>query len=1160
MRPLKLTMTAFGSYADEQIIDFTELGASGLYLITGETGSGKTTIFDAISFALYGWASGDARGNHDNYFHSDYAAPKTKTSVALTFLVGGDTYRVLRTLKPQFSRETKELKKYNQDAELILPDGTVFTRESEVNARIAKVIGLDRGQFAQIVMIAQNDFLRFLQSGTEERLKILRRIFGTEALKQFQEQLKGLVKKTSGQRELLLHDFQRYEVDVYKREEQFIAWEQQIEADKAGLTEADTKLKEYDSKKQTLAAAIAIAQGLVKNFNDLAASQAALEKHEALSDQMRALQVKSRRGEIALRKVKPIGDEAEKGKRDYEAAYEALTQGKRQTEAAAGEQESVKKILADLRPLEEAMSDFAGLTEAWKTAADQLSKLKTLETGQREIIDKQTTLTALQIQLDNTLKTLESLPPVPEGEATLAQLARELEGELGKQGKLTGLVQRYTDIADKCEMLSALQGELNTVLKTLAELPSIADREAALAQLTKEWEMANAKQNALTDLQRDYEEITNKQRELAKAQADFETFNRTYQEYNEKYQALEEAFLRNQAGIMAQGLEEGKPCPVCGSKIHPAPATLADREVTEATLKKAREARNKAQVKREDASSAAGALRVTAETLTSKFIQELAAHLPEATMESAGVLLRETIGQTAAAVSELSQKKGAGETLLNQLHESTQEATEKRDKLAPKCTILEGETKALIQQFISDYSEFDQAATWDTAGERLQYRLVALKELTNKLFVQKTEAEQNLEKLKTATGDSISKRDALTQSRTSLESEIATRTARFLSDYSTISELADWDTTIITLPKLLAQAKLTNDELSQKKKDEEAKLKILKEHWESANKRKGNADKALTAAETLIAERQKVEQASLTAWNDTQAKFIEALQANDFVDAADYFSALVTEEELANISNTLADYVKQGEQLARDITRLMNETTGKEKPDMEKLQTQSETVADEAEALAAKRDEVSGRLKETGKKLKELRNASIAFEKVEKSFAAVKQLADTANGKLDFETYAQMTYFERVLRAANLRLKIMSQNRYTLLRCEEVGDRRSKMGLGIEVLDSYTGKSRSANSLSGGESFMASLSLALGLSDVVQQSVGGIHLDAMFIDEGFGSLDADTLELAVGTLSEMAGIGRSVGIISHVAELRERIDKQIRVEKTMRGSKVTVMV
>ena len=180
--------------------------------------------------------------------------------------------------------------------------------------------------------------------------------------------------------------------------------------------------------------------------------------------------------------------------------------------------------------------------------------------------------------------------------------------------------------------------------------------------------------------------------------------------------------------------------------------------------------------------------------------------------------------------------------------------------------------------------------------------------------------------------------------------------------------------------------------------------------------------------------------------------------------------------------------------------------------------------------------------------------------KAEASYAAVRQLADTANGRLDFETYGQTAYFERVLGAANLRLKRMSQNRYTLRRKEDEEDRRTRMGLGIEVLDAYTGKARPSGSLSGGESFMASLSLALGLSDVVQQSAGGISLDAMFIDEGFGSLDGEALDLAVQTLSEMAGRNRTVGIISHVAELGERIERQIRVEKTPQGSRIHMIL
>jgi exonuclease SbcC len=153
-----------------------------------------------------------------------------------------------------------------------------------------------------------------------------------------------------------------------------------------------------------------------------------------------------------------------------------------------------------------------------------------------------------------------------------------------------------------------------------------------------------------------------------------------------------------------------------------------------------------------------------------------------------------------------------------------------------------------------------------------------------------------------------------------------------------------------------------------------------------------------------------------------------------------------------------------------------------------------------------------------------------------------------------------MAYFERVLRAANLRLKVMSQARYTLLRKTDSADGRKRSGLEIEVLDFYTGKRRSANSLSGGESFMASLSLALGLSDVVQQNAGGTRLDAMFIDEGFGALDSDVLELAVRTLSDMAGSDRVIGIISHVAELNDRIDKQVRVEKTTAGSRINLVL
>jgi len=260
------------------------------------------------------------------------------------------------------------------------------------------------------------------------------------------------------------------------------------------------------------------------------------------------------------------------------------------------------------------------------------------------------------------------------------------------------------------------------------------------------------------------------------------------------------------------------------------------------------------------------------------------------------------------------------------------------------------------------------------------------------------------------------------------------------------------------------------------------------------------------------------------------------------------------------MTKTLTDYGKNGEQLSRDIKRLESETLDKEPPDLQKLKTEAETANSKSQELGKLREEIKSRLNITEAKLKELRAAAVNFEEADKSYAAVKQLSDTANGKLDFETYAQMAYFERVLSAANRRLKAMSQNRYTLLRKAQSSDGRIKTGLEIEALDAYTGKTRSANSLSGGESFMASLSLALGLSDIVHQSSGGIYLDAMFIDEGFGSLDTETLDIAIKTLSQMAGTDRIIGIISHVSELRERVDRQIRIEKTPGGSRIRMSV
>ncbi|MCL2744004.1 MAG: SMC family ATPase [Planctomycetaceae bacterium] len=864
MKPLKLTMSAFGSYADVQTVEFDKLGTSGVYLLTGNTGAGKTTIFDAISFALFGEASGEAR-NKSAMLRSDFAAEKAKTYVELDFVCGDNKYYIKRTIKAS-----------GKDVTLVLPDGTSMSGDGNIKSKIAEIVGLNRTQFAQIVMIAQNNFLRFLQSKTDNRLEILRHIFGTEAYRQFQERLRVRAKAEKDKLVLLEHDFERHQVNVHNRSEQFDAWEMQIGADKVELLEADKLIEQYDKQKQTLAAELAVAQDIFGKFADLGKFRLDSKEHHAKAGEIEQIKKRAARGEVSLNTVKPLADDAQKATTEHTAAQSALTEAKEQEIAAAAELDEAAKAIEMLYPLEEA---------------------------------------------------------------------------------------RYV-----------------------------------LDALSKESDDAKKKLQILTDLQTGHNEIVGKQNTLTKMQEEFDVFNADFNAADEKHRAIEEAFLRGQAGILARSLADGKPCPVCGSTKHPAPAQLSDDNVTEEKLKKAKETKDKAQAKRYNKSS--------------------------------------------------------------------------------ECDALKAEIVTLIKRFVSDFSKYASDVSWETSGT----------ELANLL----TQTQKTVKEL----------------------------TARCDADKKSFDKLtADWD---------------------------------------FAKKRKTNAESAVKSAQTLVTERAANVLKLLQRRKETQDAYNAVLQENGFADEADYKAALVTKHELEALNKQVLDYEKRGEQLTLAVTRLESETAGKEQPDIEKLQTEKTTVDSETKVLGEKRDCINSRLSKMESDLKELRLAAVEFEKAEKNYAAVKQLASAANGKLDFETYVQIAYFEQVILAANVRLKLMSQNRYMLLRETDSDDGRERLGLGLEVFDAHTGKARSAKSLSGGESFMASLSLALGLSDIVQQSSGGIRLDAMFIDEGFGSLDAEVLELAIRTLSEMVGAGRIIGIISHVAELRERIDKQVRVEKTITGSRISL--
>jgi exonuclease SbcC len=910
---------------------------------------------------------------------------------------------------------------YSESVVLTLADGTVFERESEVAAKIAGIIGLDRDQFAQIVMIAQNDFLRFLQSGTDERVKILRRIFGTDFLKIFQETLKAKAKSVSDELNLCRHDFERRDVDTYKRNEQFAAWEAQIARDDCELDEIDKKQVEYDRRSAEIAGLSAVAQELSAKFARLEAATASRAELSARADDMKRMETRLERGQTALRRVKPLADRALECEKLLANAEAGLKTAETDAEAARTEHGAAKQALSALPPPGERRAAFDTLKREWEQAASRLAGLNALDASRRDITAWQTALARLQ-------------------------------------DELTGV----TDI--------------------LAGLAPLAGAEAALDALKEEYDQAEARQKALYALDGDYAGLTKRLSELAALQGEFERLNSGFADADAKRNLAEEAFLRGQAGILARELAAGEPCPVCGSPEHPRPAALADGAVNEGALKKARDEAERARTRREEKAADCSALKTRLDTLYARFIADLHGIVPDAsvdTIDGAGALLASSIADANQGAAELARKKTSGEKALSELAKRWDAATKKRDELVPKRAEMKAATDARIERFLADAAGFALPADWDAAGERLAATLASAREASDRLT-------------------------------------------------------------------------------AQKNADEKALIDLEQRH-ETATRREAEAALKVQSAQTLAGERKRREQEQRKYRDEAADALASALETCGFADEAEYRASLMTEDGLTAAEKQLADYAASAERLAADIERLGAELSGKQKPDLEKLNGEAAAVNAAIAELREKRDAVKSRLEQTKTVLAELRQSAERYARLEKQYTAVKQLSDAANGRLDFETYAQTAYFERVLRAANLRLRLMSQNRYVLSRKTGSDDGRKRQGLDIEVLDSYTGKARSAGTLSGGESFMASLSLALGLSDVVQQNSGGVRLDAMFIDEGFGSLDPDVLELAVNTLSNMTGAGRIIGIISHVAELRDRIDKQIRVEKTPAGSRVSVV-
>ena len=913
MRPIKLVMSAFGPYAGVTKLELDKLGTKGLYLITGDTGAGKTTIFDAITFALYGEASGDNR--NADMFRSKYADPDTPTEVELTFEYNGKAYTVRRNpayLRPKTRGEGFTSKA--ADAELHYPDGRVVAKLKDVNSAIIEIMGIDRNQFTRIAMIAQGDFLKLLLASTDDRKKIFQKLFHTKNYWFLQESLKA----QSGS---LAKDYE----------------------------------KASDSIKQYIGGILC-------------------EEENPLSVSVR----KAMNGEMTTEDVTELLDklivEDTKAQETMSAEIDKKEASVKELTAKVAKAEEQKKAEISLKKSEEKLIQVTGKLREAKAEMDSANEKKPQITELGEKIAALKNELPLYDELDAKKKNLEKIVK------SIAADTKKLSAEKEKSEKLKAEIQ-------------TLKEELQTLGK--------ADEEKLKADHQKE--SLEKEQAAVKEVQALLAEHTKLEAQLAKKQADYKQKSEAAEALRNKYEADNKAYLDEQAGILAETLTDGLPCPVCGSVHHPNPAVKSAAAPTKAALEKSKKAAAAAE------KEAAVASEKAKETLTA--ISEKKSY----------------IEKSAEKIIEVNSFIEISEALSTKSQE-LETALEKNRRAMLKAAAKVSRKHQLDKLIPSKEDEIN----------RLQTSITELEKSLASLFSSKDAEEKQIE----ATKDKLR-----FDNKATLQKEIAVLTA-------------------------------------QKTAIESAIEKAVRDY--------NNRDKEVAEIKSAIEETKK----------------------------------LLQDKEPFEIES--------------------------EKQHLSELTAQKN-------AMAKKLQSVVVRLATNALMQKRIREKSEEVSEIEKQWTMVKALSNTANGnisgkaKIMLETYIQMTYFDRIISRANTRLMIMSGGQYELKRRTDSDNKRSQSGLDLDVIDHYNGSERSVKTLSGGESFKASLALALGLSDEIQSSAGGIRLDTMFVDEGFGSLDEESLQQAIRALTGLTEGNRLVAIISHVADLKDRIENQIIVKKDRLG-------
>ncbi|MED1201883.1 AAA family ATPase [Heyndrickxia acidicola] len=1036
MRPLKLMMQAFGPYAKKEIIDFSELENRTMFVISGKTGAGKTTIFDGISFAIYGKASGEDRNGAE--LRSQFAPEDFVTEVSLEFALRNKKYYIWRTpLQEKKKARGEGFTTIGAKAELYVlkEDGTreiIASNIREVEEKIKEIIQLDANQFRQILMIPQGEFRKLLVSDSKDKEAILQRLFHTQLYKRIEDHLKEeatvLKRQVEGKAAERTHILKglsilfdeelklaleeenlndswilarlENEIDEIKNklEEERILYEQKkIERDNAKkrLDEADSIVKQIELKEQLRKQKEILIEQRdqiegKKSEIDNAHKAARLEQQDMLCHRLR----KDYDGNLdALKKAE---GKVLLAKKELDSALALL----QKEEERASDREQIVKELHTLNNVKEDVYSFAEKELELK----RLEQLQMHLAGQVEL--EKTTLFKLEETFESNNRELEKLE-------TVHKEFYETERMLHHHQKTLEMLEKLRDWSTRKSRLEQSMSERNSEYQNA--LSRLADARETLTKMEQSWQMG-------------------------------------------------------QASLIAQILDEGEPCPVCGSIHHPNPAVSLNDIPNESDLKAAR--------------------------LDAEMLEKEKANSESRWLESKSVY-------------------SAAETSLEE------QITELR-------TYLPAFSVEKLEESLSDVQQ---------SNLKNEKQLASLKE---KMAYQEMLSSENKKAADTLKGARVKLEQLQERERTHIR--------EFIEKKSSVQHLVN------SLPIDLR----SRSSFDQKLNNLQTRKQAMEASYEEARKQVQNSKEHLSASEASLKQLKEMAKKAEQVLKEEREAFVVLLEEQGFGNYQAFAGAKRTSEQVKLLEQAVQQFGEEYRSVSDRLTDITDRLQGVEMPDLQALTNAFHEMEKELVKIADK---------QTSFLLQQRQNADIRDKVViineeiktaEEKYKTIGHLSDMAKGqntyRITFERYVLASFLDDILTAANGRLIKMTGGRYQLLRKTDRSKGNSQSGLELLVFDQYTGQERHVKTLSGGESFKAALSLALGLADIVQQYAGGVSLETMFIDEGFGTLDPESLDHAIEALMEIQSSGRLVGIISHVPELKERIDARLEVTATQSGS------